>query len=380
MSIVTMRANLTDSDIRTLIKGPTIEDRAQAAHKICRTIDEAKLSDEERAHAAKIMAIMAQDAAVLVRRSLAVALKNSNKLPREIANKLAQDVDSIALPVILNSPMLTDADLVEIVRASPPEKQIAVASRETLTTTVTGAIAEYAVSAAVERALANDNALFDEEGLETSLERFAGISGVTAAMVHRNELPVSVTEKLVSIVTGELFDHLVNNHELPPQIAIDLAMGARERATIDIVEQAGRQKDLARFVQQLNLNGRLSPSLLMRGLCLGHLEFVEYAMAELAGVSHQRMWLLMNDSGPLGLKAAFDRAGLPPRLFPSFRAAIEVYHSIERAGGAYDRIVFRKRMLERTLTLFQSVPKDDLDYLLEKLDASGLQSAQAAAI
>ena len=35
-------------------------------------------------------------------------------------------------------------------------------------------------------------------------------------------------------------------------------------------------------------------------------------------------------------------------------------------------------MLERTLTLFQSVPKDDLDYLLEKLDASGLQVERVA--
>jgi uncharacterized protein (DUF2336 family) len=276
--------------------------------------------------------------------------------------------------------MLTDHDLVEIVRASPPAKQIAVASRATLSTSVTGAIAEFAVSAAVERALANDNAQFDQKGLETSLERFSGVSGVTSAMVHRNELPVSVTEKLVAMVSGELFDHLVNNHALPPQIAIDLAMGSRERATLDIVEQAARQQDLGRFVQQLNLNGRLSPSLLMRGLCLGHIEFVEYAMAELAGISHQRMWLLMNDSGPLGLKAAFERAGLPPRLFASFRAAIEVYHGIEREGGAHDRLIFRKRMLERTLTLFQSIPKDDLDYLMEKLDASGLQATQAAAV
>jgi uncharacterized protein (DUF2336 family) len=315
-----------------------------------------------------------------VRRALAVALKNSTKLPREVANKLARDVETIALPVILNSPVLTDSDLVEIVRASPPTKQIAVASRETLSTTVTGAIAQYAVSAAVERALANDNAEFDVDGLDTALDRFAGISTITAAMVHRGALPVSVTEKLVSLVTGELFDHLVNNHELPPQIAIDLAVSARERATLDIVEQAARQKDLARFVQQLNLNGRLTPSLLMRGLCLGQIDFVEYAMAELAGLAHQRMWLMIHDSGPLGLKAAFDRAGLPPRLFPSFRAALEVYHTIDREGSNHDRISFRKRMLERTLTLFQSVPKDDLDYLLEKLDASGLQSQHAAAI
>lgn len=378
MSIVTMRANLTDNDIRTLIKGVNEDDRAQAAHKICRCIEEAQLSPEERAHAEGIIAIMAQDAAVLVRRALSVALKNSPKLPREIANRLARDVESIALPVILNSPVLTDHDLVEIVRASPPAKQIAVASREKLSCTVTGAISTYAVGEAVERALANDNAMFDEDGLETALDRFAGVSTITAAMVHRGELPVSVTEKLVSIVTGELFDHLVNNHELPPQIAIDLAMSSRERATLDIVEQAALQRDLTRFVQQLNLNGRLTPSLLMRGLCLGHIDFVEHAMAELGGISHQRMWLLMHDSGPLGLKAAFDRAGLPPRLYPSFRAAVDVYHSIEREGIARDRITFRKRMLERTLTLFQSVPKDDLDYLLEKLDASGLQGERVA--
>jgi len=355
------------------MKGPTEEDRAQAAHKICRCIEDAELSPEERAHAEGIIAVMAQDAALLVRRALAVALKNSPKLPREIANKLAQDVESIALPVILNSPVLTDSDLIDIVRASPPTKQVAVASRETLSTAVTGAIAEYAVSSAVERALANDNAEFNAAGLETALERFDGVSGVTAAMVRRKTLPISITEKLISLATGELFDHLVNNHELPPQIAIDLAMGSRERATLDIVEQASRQNDIRRFVQQLNLNGRLTPSLMMRGLCLGHMDFVEHSMAELAGISHHRAWLLIHDSGPLGLKAAFDRAGLPPRLFPSFRAAIEVYHHMEREGGAEDRSVFRQRMLERTLTLFQSIPKDDLDYLLEKLDATATQ-------
>ncbi len=380
MSIVTMRANLTDSDIRTLIKGPTEEDRAQAAHKICRCIEEGQLSPEERAHAEGIIAIMAADAAVLVRRALSVALKNSPKLPREIANKLARDVDSIALPIVLNSPSLTDADLVEIVRACPPAKQIAVACRETLSPTVTGAIAQFAIQEAVGRALANDNAIFDEAGLNATLDRFAGVSAITSTMVHRGELPLAITEKLVSLVAGEAFDYLVNNHELPPQIAIDLAMGARERITIDIVEQAVRQRDIGRFVQQLNLNGRLNPSLLMRGLCLGHIEFVEHAMAELAGMTHQRMWLMIHDSGPLGLKAAFDRSGLPPRLFASFRAAIDVYHSIDREGVAHDRITFRKRMLERTLTLFQSVPKDDLDYLLEKLDASGLDSFRAAAL
>ncbi|MGE3141934.1 MAG: DUF2336 domain-containing protein [Hyphomonadaceae bacterium] len=380
MSIVTMRATLTDSDIRTLVKGVAEEDRAQAAHKICRCIDDAEISDEERAHAEEILRVMANDAAVLVRRALAVALKNSAKLPRAVAVKLAQDIDSVALPVILNSPSLTDADLVEIVCASPPSKQMAVASREKLSSIVTGAIAEFSPAPVLERALANDNALFDAHGLEAAMDRFAGVSSIMGAMVRRQVLPVTVTEKLVSIVTGELFDELVNNHELPPQLAIELAIGARERATLDIIEQAAHQSDLPGFVAQLHLHGRLTPSLLMRALCMGQIAFVEHAMAELAGITHQRAWLMIHDSGPLGLKAIFDRAGLPPRLYAPFRASIDIYHQMEHEDGVIGGARFRARMLERSLTLFQCIPKDDLDYLLDKLDAIGAKPELAAAL
>ena len=379
MSVVTMRARLTDADIRTLMKGPTEADRGQAAHKICRSIEQAELSPEERLHAEAIMRLMLEDAAVLVRRALAVALKNSPKLPRDVAVTLAKDVDSIALPILQGSPSLTDTDLVEILRSAPPARQVAIASREKISAVVTGAIADYGVPAAVERALANDNAIFDQKGLETAINRFADRPAIVETMIRRKTLPIAVTEKLVSMVTGEMFDHLVNHHALPPQMAIDLASSARERVTVDLIEQAMHQTDLARFIGQLNLHGRLTPSLIMRALCLGHIEFVEHALAELSGLPHGRAWLMIHDGGPLGLKAIFERSGLPSRLFPPFRAAVDVYHQIDRSAyGADDRDRFRAIMIERVLTLFQSVPKDDLDYLLEKLDAVGARPDRVA--
>lgn len=379
MSVVTMRARLTDGDIRTLMKGPTEADRGQAAHKICRSIEQSELSPEERLHAEAIMRLMLEDAAVLVRRALAVALKNSPKLPRDVAMTLAKDVDSIALPILQGSPSLTDTDLVEILRSAPPARQVAIASREKISTTVTGAIADYGVPAAVERALANDNALFDQKGLDAAINRFADRPAIVETMIHRKSLPIGITEKLVSMVTGEMFDHLVNHHALPPQMAIDLASSARERVTVDLIEQAMHQTDLPRFIGQLNLHGRLTPSLIMRALCLGHIDFVEHSLAELSGLPHGRAWLMIHDGGPLGLKAIFERAGLPSRLFPPFRAAVDVYHQIDRSAyGADDRDRFRAIMIERVLTLFQSVPKDDLDYLLEKLDAVGARPDRVA--
>jgi uncharacterized protein (DUF2336 family) len=169
-------------------------------------------------------------------------------------------------------------------------------------------------------------------------------------------------------VSGQLFDILVNRHELPAQLAIDLAASARERATIDLVEQAGRTNDLPRFVSQLNLNGRLSNSLIMRALCCGQMRFVEHALSELSGVAHQRVWLMIHDAGPLGLQAVFDRAGLPRKMLPAFKAAVTVFHDTQHDGGPNDRARFRARMIERVLTQFQAIPKDDLDYLLDKLD------------
>ena len=369
MSIVTMRTSLTEADIRMLVRGSSDEDRAYAAHKLCRQIDFADLSEGDRTYASEILRIIAGDAAALVRRSLATTLKASPKLPPEIARQLAMDVDAIALPVLENSPSLSDSDLVEILRAAGPRKQVAVASRPILSETVTSAIAEHAVPEAVVRALANDNARFGAPGLMAAIRRFPDQDSVTQAMVNRRALPVAIVEKLVTMVSGEVFDRLVNSHQLPPQLAIELATNARERATIDLVEQAGLQSDPRRFAQQLSGQGRLTPSFVMRALCLGHIEFVEHAMAELAGLNHHRAWLMMHDAGPLGLKTLFDRTGLPARLFPAFRAGLDVFHQLEREGLSGERDRMRQRMIERVLTLFQSIPGDDLDYLMEKLDA-----------
>ena len=75
--MATTRTALTDADIRTLVKGVTADDRAGAAHKLCRTIDQEALSPEDREKAQDILRIMAGDAAELVRRAVAVTLKAS---------------------------------------------------------------------------------------------------------------------------------------------------------------------------------------------------------------------------------------------------------------------------------------------------------------
>src|SRR4051812_25897273 len=99
-TMATTRTALTDEDIRILVKGPTADERAVAAHKLCRTIDKVQLTPEDREKAYDILRIMAADAAELVRRAVAVTLRSSDVVPRDVALKLAKDVESVALPIL----------------------------------------------------------------------------------------------------------------------------------------------------------------------------------------------------------------------------------------------------------------------------------------
>jgi uncharacterized protein (DUF2336 family) len=366
------RSALTQEDVRALVRGPTADERAIAAHKLCRRID-AGLPDEERAAAAEVLRLMALDAAELVRRALAVTLKTSAELPRDVAVRLAHDVESVATPVLTFSPVLTDEDLAEIVRLSDEVKQLAVARRPALSELVTGALVAHAGEEAVRTACANDNARFSEASLRSALERFAESEQLAVAMALRKALPPSVSERLVSRVSEQVRQQLVDRCQLSPETALSIAIGARERATVDLVDQAGKAADLKGFVAHLHATGRLTPSLLLRALVHGHMSFFEWGLAELSGIAHHRAWMMIHDAGALGLKAVYDRAGLADGLYPAFRVGVDTYHALQQEGGEFDLRRFQQRMLERFLTQ-EGVGETEADYLLERMDRLAAQA------
>jgi uncharacterized protein (DUF2336 family) len=366
--MTTSRARLTDLDLHRLIKSGDDDERATAAHKLCRTIDRADLSSADREAAEKILRVLAGDVAEMVRRALAVTLKSSDLLPRDVARRLARDVDTVAMPIIGFSPAFTDEDLIEIVRSGSSARQVAVASRPKVSRDVADVIASDAGELAVRALAANDNADLSERSMGRALERFSQSPELVAAMAYRPVLPMAITEKLIGLASEAVREHLVTRHALAPETAIQLAQYTRERATVDLIDQAGASTDLPTFVATLNARKALNASLLLRGLARGQMAFFEQGLSELAGVSHDRAWLMIHDAGPLGLKAIYDRAGLPPRLFQAFRAGVDTWRGMQAEGVALSGDRFQQRMLERFLTQRPNTPREDLTYLLERLD------------
>src|SRR5260221_13046746 len=137
-----MTTTLSKEDVARLLDDPSSEARAEVAAKVAREVDGTALTAEERKIAEDIVRALSRDAAIRVRQALSEELKQSKRLPHDVALALARDVEAVSLPVLGHSLVLAAADLIAIVRASRAAKQVAIAARKQGATGVPQAILE----------------------------------------------------------------------------------------------------------------------------------------------------------------------------------------------------------------------------------------------
>lgn len=361
-----MPSTLSQDDVAKLLAEPSPLVRAELADKIGKEIENPTLNKTETALAQDIVRIMAKDVESSVRVALAQNLRSATHLPHDVAIKLAKDIESVALPILESSKVLTDADLVEIVQTGVPAKQEVVAGREDLSEKVSDAIVTTAGEKAVEKLMDNATAQISEKSLNKAVDRFAESEGVKERMVKRPVLPPTITERLVTMVADNMRDYLVSHHQVSPTIASDIVMQSRERAVIGLTGKSSIE-ELEKLIVQMTKNKRLTPSIVIRSLCMGDISFFEVAISVMANVPLVNARILLHDAGQLGLKSLYDKAGMPADLFPIVRAALDVLHETTMDGGENDRERYRARAIERILTKYENMDAENGDYLLRKL-------------
>ena len=364
------RKNLTKDDVSKLLSDPSADNRAKTAAKVAGDFDSGALSDSERQIAEEIFRFMVKDAEVRVREALAQNLKESPDLPHDVALSLAQDVDQVALPILQFSDVLTDDDLIEIIQSQSEDKQTAIAGRSSVSDSVSEALVDTGNEKAITSLLSNEGADISENSLKKVVDDYGEREQIQDAMVHRPKLPVSVAEKLVTVVSEKLAGELIARHDLPENAVTDLVLQTRERAIISLSTDSDTG-DVDILVQQLHKNGRLTPSIVLRGLCMGDLTFFEAAIAELASVSLANARQLIYDSGQLGLRTLCRKAKIPLSQLIAVRAAIDVSQEMEYDGRENDRERYSRRMIERIMTQYDDLgvefESNDLNYLLTKM-------------
>jgi len=358
-------------DVERLLADPSAAVRADTAAKVAHEFTQGALNERERMVAEDVFRLFVRDVEVKVRESLANAVKECAQLPNDIAVALARDVDQVALPMLSSSTVLSDEDLIEIIKEASGQKQQAIASRENVSASVSDALIERGDESVVRTLVSNHGADIAEDSLNRIIDQFGNREALHKPLAERPALPIGIAERLVSMVSDKLQDHIMRNHPLRPALVTDLVIASRERTTVGLLDQDTGEEDVMDLVRQLYQNGRLTSSIILRAICMGDLRFGEAALATMANVPLVNAQTLIHDSGNLGLKAIYDKARMPKELYTAFRVAIDVVREMEYDGRENDRERFRQRAIERILTRYEDVDQEDLDYLLNKLTDLG---------
>src|SRR3954451_3795565 len=324
-------------------------ERAEATRSLARAWIFSDLSEDDRAAAEGALLMMLDDPSPLVRQAMAEVFARSASAPAAIVEALAIDQASVALPVLEHSPLLIDADLVDLVATGNSEIQCAIARRLHLPASVCAAIAEVGSPASALELIENPYAELAPFSWDRIVERHGHLAAIRESMLVLEDLPAATRLALVAKLSDTLAQFVTARNWLSADRATRIASEARDRCTVNVAARS-RGDDMRGLVQHLRATGQLTAGLILRALLSGNLELFDYAWVDLSGLPQARVSALVYDRGGVSLNALLTRAGLPQSTFPAFRAALEASHEIGFAATAEDAARLRRRMVERVLT------------------------------
>jgi uncharacterized protein (DUF2336 family) len=293
--------------------------RAELAVKIARLMP--GLSERESSHVfaltVETLECLARDAAVRVRAILADEIKTLSCIPRDIVLILANDLNTIvAAPILQYSPLLSDADLIEIIACGQVQQVLtAIASRKPVSESISDRLVQSLDVPAVAALLVNPDARIRRETMDRIVEQAEEIQAWHMPLALRADLSARAIRRIGSLVGAGLIERLAARNDLSDVTRIHLNRELRARlaepdlaapdamSAADVVAQAVRENRLdGLFVEQAAQAGRRE--LVILGLA--HLSGVpEQTVRKMLGAGNAKPVIALVWHAHLSMRVAF---------------------------------------------------------------------------
>lgn len=349
ISLTKVRAamNITHDDIAQLAREPSSAVRLGICQKISEGYGSGLYSDSEVRLANEIFRLLLKDTEIKIRTLMAESLKANMQAPHDIIWALANDCSEVSVPVLQYSHVLSEDDLIAIVRATREHPKLrAIARRDSISKQLSHELIEKREHDITRELLSNKGASIADTTMDLVLEEFAGNDSVLEELVFRGGLPYVFAERLFATVSDQLKKQLSAKSISPKQLANEAAQGARETAILQFISPWMSQNDINQLVNEMHRNKRLTDSVIIRSLCVGDLRFFETAVAKRVGIPASNARILLIDPGPLGFKALYESSGMPEKFYAAVHAMLRIALE-ETKYGHYRTSDFGERMIAK---------------------------------
>ena len=291
--------------------------------------------------------------AAQLRRSLAVQLQACKFLPRKLVSTVANDVETVALPSVALADIAADGGLSVARSVVPAAGQ---PDRGEI-----GQLAEIVILADV---------VEGEEPIQLVIEIGRGGELGSVPPIERLRLPLGLVQQIAGAICRALRHRLVERHSIPESIAGQVVAQCAEQALTVLIAAVARPVDVGLLADRLHAEDRLTPTLLLRALFYGQVDFFDAGLAALAGIEPGQVRALIRGGRTEDYKAVYRWAGLPPVLYRAFRAGIEVMINGSVPDSGAEPVRSRERgLVARLISDYQDLGPQSLEAILSRLSA-----------
>ena len=328
----------------------TVE-RCAGVALLAEAVTERKFLPKETREAEAALLFALEDISPHVRRTMALRVAKSDRVPRQLILSLAADVDDVASPVVAQSPLLTGADLAGLARTGSRAVKLAVARRPGLPDEACRALAQGEDIDAVREMAANRLADPSVDTLRSLAARFAGEGRIREILLERPDLPADARHKLLQSLSEALTSAPFVAGLLGADRTERLRAEIQDRAISAVIEQISPE-DVSSFSQHLRAQGGLTVAILLKAVCSGRIDLFAAALSLLTGHSDRRVRAIIAEAREPSFAALVQSAGLPPVVGPLLLSAIRVWKDASEmqesdpadvAASVAQRLVGRQR-------------------------------------
>jgi uncharacterized protein (DUF2336 family) len=213
-----LRAETQDPALKELLqlaRDNSIPSRNQLVERLGDLYFESSPSNTaERDLMAEILRDLVRDVEKAVRSKLARKLATDPNASSELITMLANDEIEVAHPILLNSDVLGDADLIDIIHHRTVRHRHSIAGRKAVSEPVSDALVGVGEISVIEALIKNHGADISPETMAALVEASKQIVSYQGPLLDRSDLTPQLARRMYWWVSAALREHIANNLEI----------------------------------------------------------------------------------------------------------------------------------------------------------------------
>lgn len=242
------------------------------------------LNERERELMREILRRLTLDVEMAIRIALAQRLADDTTAPHDLILLLVDDRIEVARPLILNSPLLTETDVLKLIASCDAAHQAAVAARPHIGVPVTDALAKSDNESVLMALVRNATAKISDSGYRTLVEKSRALTGLQEPLVHRPDMPPQLAAGMCEWVSDALKNFITTNYHMAPKAVQGALNEATRMVKIAAPSKEAPAESAQKLIDKLAASGQLKTGFLMRVLSQGQMDLFDLAFSRLLDI------------------------------------------------------------------------------------------------